>query len=415
MKTVCHAIVAALIAMIQSGCSTDRAGGTVPCEPDVPVGTPVPCEQERPAEDPVRRHELSDGRFKLECVKAGNEPFSIVAVTNLREDVTSEDLRRFGAFVFAECTSRILSGKERTAHEDEELLHFGLEASIGAMKDITEFAASSMQPKEGQSGVPNDFVGDGVQIKDVSQLEEAGQVGILPATPRENLTRIRSTCRRNLARCDTGSSIASFGKDFWETSSEAFFYQLALANGELRNHKEDRYLKPCLRNLWGFLRTNDGRLAAYVVRGDVTQDRLTVDRQFKQAFAEMDSLAERIDRALETAGDKRSRDILNDIHKAFRAKNDKLKADLNMIIIDIPVAIYSKIALNEIDQAKGLDDNEKEMIAALVRFRDRTENGTLIKKVKDGSAAYDIFQQLVEKARDELGDDTVEGILGRAW
>ena len=156
-------------------------------------------------------------------------------------------------------------------------------------------------------------------------------------------------------------------------------------------------------------------LMAYSVYENVVKDRKSVDQEMKQTFTEMDAMVEQVRAALAATGDKKSRDILRDVYEEFGQKNDELKGNLDLIIVDIPVAIYAKIALNDIDKAKAFfDDSEEAMIAALRKFHERTEYGSLVARARSQSARS-IYEQLVAKARSELGDREVKKIIGRVW
>lgn len=365
-------------------------------------------------ENSFGQFELSDGSFKMTCVKAGDEAFRVVSITNLRSDVTSVDLRQFGNAIFHHLiSSKLIKGGDLTP-EDEDILYFSMDIWVGTMNDVTTFVAKKMRPDYEYSGIPDDF-DSGSVFTDVKQNDMTDQKRIMSAVPREELRRVRALCAKNLGNSDTGKIIHEFGSDFWRIPREAFLYQVASVQGELRHHKEKRYLEPSFSNLWGMLKTNDKELMAYSVYENVVKDRKSVDQEMKQTFTEMDAMVEQVRAALAATGDKKSRDILRDVYEEFGQKNDELKGNLDLIIVDIPVAIYAKIALNDIDKAKAFfDDSEEAMIAALRKFHERTEYGSLVARARSQSARS-IYEQLVAKARSELGDKEVKKIIGRVW
>ena len=380
--------------------------------------TKVPVSEEGGKEAGLHKnsygqYELSNGDFKMTCVQAGDEAFRVVSITNLRSDVTSVDLRKFGNDIFHCLLSHKLHKGMDLTPEDEDVLYFSMDIWVGTMSDVTTYVAKKMRPDYEYSGIPDDFESESI-FTDVKQMDMTDKKRIMSAIPREELRRVRSLCAKNLANSDTGRIIHEFGSDFWRIPREAFLYQLASVQGELRHHKEKRYLEPSFSNLWGMLKTNDKELMAYSVYENVVKDRRAVDQELKQTFTELDTMVAQVRAALAATGDKKSRDILRDVYEEFDQKNDELKGNLDLIIVDIPVAIYAKIALNEIDKAKGFDDSEEDMIAALKQFHQRTEYGVLVSRMTSKSAR-DIYEQLVAKARSELGDREVEKIIGRAW
>ena len=429
-KLLCE-IAIGIIGTIVCGCATAPNGaarydtmGTVDADRDAPrllksssVATDEVAESE--TLDGVDRQELqqvdfSDGKFMVTCVKEGDTPFHIVAITNLTPDATSVDLRRFGKAIFDNLVSGRLEQGNNLTIEDKDILYFCMDIWVGTMDDITKCVSNKMVRSDPDyNGVPDDFEKSAARI-DVKRLNQIDPNRIGTAQPREALSRIRAVCAKNMDNCDEGKIIGEFGNDFWDIPREVFLWQLKAVQGELRHHKEKRYLEPNFSNLWGLLRTDDPELSAYVVSNDVVRARMAVDRELVQAFSEMDAMVVRVRDALASTGDKKSRDILRDVSEEFGYKNKALKSNLDLIVVDIPVVIYAKIALNEIDKAKGLNDSEKDMTVALKKFHERTENGRLVARAKSASAR-DVYGQLVAKARDELGDEEVEKIFGKAW
>jgi hypothetical protein len=360
------------------------------------------------------KYELSNGDFKMTCVKASDEAYRIVSITNLRSDVTSIDLRKFGNDIFHFLLSYKLQKGIDLTPEDEDVLYFSMDIWIGTMNDVTTHVAKKMRPDDEYYGVPDDFDRENI-FTDVKQKDITDKKRIMSAIPREELRRIRSLCAKNLSNCYIGRIIHEFGSDFWQIPREAFLYQIASVQGELLHHKEKRYLEPSFSNLWGLLRTNDKELMVYSVCENVVKNRKTVDQELKLTFTELDSMVAQVRAALATTGDKKSRDILRDVYEEFDQKNDELKGNIDLIIVDIPVAIYAKIALNDIDKAKSfLDDSEEAMITALRKFHERTDYGSLVARARSQSARS-IYEQLIAKARLELGDKDVEKIIGRVW
>lgn len=401
MKNALFPLVAILIAVV-TGCHTDKV-----------LVSAEGGNEEGIQKNSYGQYELSNGDFKMTCVKIGDEAFRIVSITNLRSDVTSVDLRKFGNGIFHYLLSNKLQKGIDLTPEDEDVLYFSMDIWVGTMNDVTTYVAKKMRPDNEYGEIPDDFESETV-FTDVKQKDMTDKKRITSAIPREELRRVRSLCAKNLGKSDTGLVIHEFGADFWRIPREAFMYQIASVQGELRHHKEKRYLEPSFSNLWGLLKTNDKELMAYSVDENVVKDRKAVDQELMRTFAEMDSMVAQVRMALAATGDKKSRDILRDVYEEFGQKNDELKGDLDLIIVDIPVAIYAKIALNDIDKAKGFDDSEDDMIAALKKFHERTEFGALISRIKS-SSARNIYDQLVAKARNELGDTEVEKIVGRVW
>lgn len=408
-KTLVHNVVAvAILVASVSGCGIFGGSGEDVHGDAVEVG----------AEGP-KRIDVSDGKFSATWVRGEGNSYHIVAITNLNADVTSVDLRRFGSVMFDNLVSKKLAEGSDLNAEDEDALYFCMDVWVGTMNDITTYVAKKMRPDSDYQGVPDDFEDNGSLFVDVKQQDMTDQKRIMSAIPREELRRVRSLCAKNMGSCELGQIIGDFGKDFWDIPLEAFIYQLATVQGEMGNNNEKRYLEPNFGNLWGMLRTNDRELAAYVVRGNVTHDRLAADKELKRSFEEMDKMVERVrealDSALSSVDNKKRSDILRDVYEEFGHKNKELKGNLDLIIVDMPVAIYTKIALNEIDKAKGfVNDSEKEMVAALKRFHARTEHGRLVARVRSGSTRA-VYRRLVEIARDELGDNEVKKILGKVW
>lgn len=401
MKNVFFPLAAILIALA-AGCHTDKVSVSEGVEKE--DGLHV---------NSYGQYELSNSDFKMTCVKTGDEAFRVVSITNLRSDVTSVDLRKFGNNIFHYLLSYKLQKGIDLTPEDEDVLYFSMDIWVGTMNDVTTHVAKKMRPDHEYGGIPDDFESESI-FTDVKQKDMTDKKRIMSAIPREELRRVRSLCAKNLDNSDTGRIIHEFGSDFWRIPREAFLYQIASVQGELRHHKEKRYLEPSFSNLWGMLKTNDKELMAYSVYENVVKDRRAVDQEIKQTFTELDSMVAQVRTALAATGDKKSRDILRDVYEEFNQKNDELKGNLDLIIVDIPVAIYAKIALNDIDKAKGFNDSEKDMIAALKKFHQRTENGALVSRMTSQSAR-DIYEQLVAKARGELGDKEVEKIIGRVW
>lgn len=363
--------------------------------------------------NPIERFEFNDGRFSVTYEKEGDNICRIVAITNMTTDVTSVDLRRFGKKIFENLVSGQLEKGGSLTPEDESILYFVMDIWVDAMNDVIMFVTNNMSSPPDCTGVPDDFEEGGARF-DVKQLSLTDSKRIMTARPREALRRIRSVCVTNMDKCDAGQIIVEFGKDFWAIPREVFLYQLNAVQGKLRHHKEKCYIKPGFGNFGGLLRTDDHELSTYVVSNDVVRARMAVDRELVQAFSEMDAMVVRVREALASTGDKKSRDILHEAQEEFGHKNEELKSNFDLIVVDIPVVIYAKIALNEIDKAKGLNDSEKDMIVALKKFHERTENGRLIARVKSESA-LDVYGQLIAKARDELGDGEVEKIFGMVW
>ncbi len=406
-NALCSLAVALALALV-AGCWTDGGGR---------AGEATPATDEFANENGVRKnafgqYELSNGDFKMTCVKAGDEAFRIVAITNLRSDVTTVDLRKFGNDIFHHLISHKLQKGGDITPEDEDILYFSMDIWVGTMNDVTTFTVKKMRPDSEYSDVPDDFENESL-FNNITQKDMTDQKRIMSAIPREELRRVRALCAKNLVNSDLGMDICEFGNDFWLIPREAFLFQIASVRGELEHHKEKRYLEPSFSNLWGTLKTNDPELEAYAVNEKVNEDRKTVDRHLSKTFKEMDAMVEQVRAALSAAGDKKSRDILRDVYEEFSQKNEELKGNLDLIIVDIPVAIYAKIALNEIDKAKGLfNDSEEDMVAALKKFFERTEHGVMISRMKSQSAR-DVYGRLVEVAIDELGEETVKNILGR--
>ena len=354
--------------------------------------------------------ELNNGCFRLMYVKEEDSAFRIASITNIRPDVTSVDIRQFATNIFHHLLSSKLEKGTELALDDEVVLYFSMDAWFKTMEDIIAYVKTKMRPVDDCDGIPDDFgqAPCNVKLPDVSNARTAS------AHPREQLRHIREIGIKNLGDCDVGVRIDKFGKDFWGISQGAFLYQLSTIFNSLKDQNGKHYLEPCFENGWGMLRTNDPELAAYVIDADVVQDRAMVDHDFKMAFDEMDAMIDKIHMALDMTGDKTTSNALYVVSQEFEEKYAKLKADIDLIIVDIPVAIYIKIALNDIDKAKGIIDTEKDISAALKRFHERTESGKLVLRVMS-SNVRSLYRQLVEKARAELGDTEVEKILGEAW
>ena len=404
MRKMVYRLAAAMAITLAAGCASKN--GAVPAEGE----GGDECGMHR---NTYGQFELSDGAFKMTCEKTGDSAFRIVSITNLREDVTTVELRQFGNAIFHNLISPKLQNGGDLTPEDEDILYFSLDIWVGTMNDVTTFVAKKMRPDDEYSDIPDDFESESL-FTDIKQDDMTDQKRIMSAIPREELRKVRALCARNFGDTDTGRLIHEFGSDFWKIPKEVFLYQLASIQGELRHHAEKRYLEPSFSNLWGVLKTNDRELMAYWVYENVARNRMAVDRELEQTFAEMDAMVEQVRAALAATGDKKSQDILRDVYEEFGHKNNELKGNLDLIVVDIPVAIYAKIALNDIDKAKGFNDSEDDMIAALKKFHERTEGGILVQRVRSQSAR-DIYDQLVAKARDELGDDEVAKIFGRVW
>ncbi len=402
MKSTLYTFAAVLVLCLAGGCNTEKVANLTGDDGEPGI-----------RQNSYGKFELSNDSFKLTLEKSPGESFRIVAITNLRANVTTVDLRLFGNSVFHHLISSKLQKGGELLPEDEDILYFSMDIWVGTMNDVTTYLAKKMRPDDEYSDIPDDFESMSV-FTDINENGLVDQKRIMSAVPREQLRRLRTVCAKNLSSCDTGRVIHNFGSDFWRIPKEVFLYQIASIQGELRNHREKRYLEPSFSNLWGTLKTNDRELQSYYVWDTAVSNRKMAEKELSVAFAEMDAMVAQVRAALAATGDKKSRDILRDVYEEFAQKNDELKGNLDLMLVDIPVAIYAKIALNEIDKAKGLNDSEEDMIAALMKFRARTEYGILVSKIKSQSAR-DIFSQLVEISRDELGDKEVEKILGRVW
>ena len=346
-------------------------------------------------------YSLRNDAFEMICRSEADGSFRVVSVTNLRDSVTTVDLQRFGADLYSLVVyPRIRSGREVTA-ADEALIYLSFDMCVESMNDITTYAGRAMRPESDYDGIPDDF-DDAPLFLDFKSVSDTSARRAMTADARAQLVPIRKTCMRNMARSECGRRLRDYGANFWEIPREVFVYQYQSVIGGIRQHSEKEYLKPNFGNLWGILKTNDPELSQYRVGEGIVDEKKQADRSLTKLFAVYWDMLVKVEKALGEVDGAAAKDILHDVADEFGQKDKDLHSNLDTLMVDLPLSIYAKIAIHEIDQAKGLlNDSEGEMSKAMMRFSARTDNGRLMARAKSASAK-NICNQLISLARREL-------------
>ena len=131
MRKMMYRLAAAMAIALAAGCASKNVA--------------VPAEGEGGDECGMHRNtygqfELSDGAFKMTCEKTGDAAFRIVSITNLREDVTTVELRQFGNAIFHNLISPKLQNGGDLTPADEDILYFNRtgKAALGKEDGLLE-------------------------------------------------------------------------------------------------------------------------------------------------------------------------------------------------------------------------------------------------------------------------------------